>query len=91
MHTCKHCWQAKPATPENFSRVTARFCNECIRNGLVSVQPAPPRPKKVPTCHPNRPYKASGLCVPCYNNSWHQRNGRYKPANHQPEIKEADY
>jgi hypothetical protein len=29
--------------------------------------PLVPREKKVPTCHPDRPYRCKGLCSECYN------------------------
>ncbi len=35
------------------------------------------RPKRIPTCHPNRPHAAFGFCKPCYDRNYVYPSGKH--------------
>lgn len=39
-----------------------------------------------PTCHPDRPHKAKGLCHQCYYKHYHAAKGRCRPYRRKPEC-----
>jgi len=72
---CLHCGsEFSKSAGYSVSRwlTSAKFCSK-------QCSTSAPRKKRVSDCHPDRPHKAKGLCLPCYRRNgpgplWHHNN-----------------
>jgi hypothetical protein len=64
--TCLQC--PRPVPAKSRTGLCAKCYMRYYRNGKQVVTTPSKRevPPRIPMCHPERPYAANGLCVPCY-------------------------